>query len=212
MLPPCQGAPHPCQGAPFGSGAAVFAADDVGCPGRSTGEDAAPSSRSPITSGVMCSPTGPLAPRLGWSCSTDPGHPGAPGEPRCRDTPVSGLGRASWCIRLSVHTLGHRHSQCHQPTGLPAPRYTSKLLISIINSGAMPSVSCASEVTPEQRGGGCPGPVHAPLASPTHVSQQVVVLRDPMEDPDDVLRASRSRQKSYIFDVAFDSTATQVGA
>ncbi|NWH73410.1 KIF19 protein, partial [Piaya cayana] len=41
------------------------------------------------------------------------------------------------------------------------------------------------------------------------VDEQVVVLRDPMEDPDDVLRASRSREKSYTFDVAFDSTATQ---
>ncbi|NXW09590.1 KIF19 protein, partial [Fregetta grallaria] len=41
------------------------------------------------------------------------------------------------------------------------------------------------------------------------VDEQVVVLRDPMEDPDDVLHASRSREKSYIFDVAFDSMATQ---
>ncbi|XP_074703348.1 kinesin-like protein KIF19 [Strix aluco] len=38
---------------------------------------------------------------------------------------------------------------------------------------------------------------------------RVVVLRDPLADPDDVLRASRSRQKSYSFDVAFDATATQ---
>ncbi|XP_067164738.1 kinesin-like protein KIF19 [Apteryx mantelli] len=41
------------------------------------------------------------------------------------------------------------------------------------------------------------------------LDEQVVVLRDPMEDPDDVLRANRSREKSYVFDVAFDSTATQ---
>ncbi|XP_076210229.1 kinesin-like protein KIF19 [Aptenodytes patagonicus] len=41
------------------------------------------------------------------------------------------------------------------------------------------------------------------------MDEQVVVLQDPMEDPDDVLRASRSREKSYVFDVAFDSTATQ---
>ncbi|NXU26148.1 KIF19 protein, partial [Thalassarche chlororhynchos] len=41
------------------------------------------------------------------------------------------------------------------------------------------------------------------------VDKQVVVLRDPLEDPDDVLRASRSREKSYVFDVAFDSMATQ---
>ncbi|NWR66327.1 KIF19 protein, partial [Bucorvus abyssinicus] len=41
------------------------------------------------------------------------------------------------------------------------------------------------------------------------VDRQVVVLRDPMEDPDDVLRANHSREKSYIFDMAFDSTATQ---
>nr|XP_035934922.1 kinesin-like protein KIF19 isoform X3 [Halichoerus grypus] len=37
----------------------------------------------------------------------------------------------------------------------------------------------------------------------------MVVLMDPMEDPDDVLRAHRSREKSYLFDVAFDFTATQ---
>lgn len=32
---------------------------------------------------------------------------------------------------------------------------------------------------------------------------------DPMEDPDDILRANRSREKTYMFDVAFDYTATQ---
>ncbi|CAH2291475.1 kinesin KIF19 [Pelobates cultripes] len=31
-----------------------------------------------------------------------------------------------------------------------------------------------------------------------------------MEDPDDILRANRSREKSYVFDVAFDYTATQI--
>ncbi|NWS61279.1 KIF19 protein, partial [Chunga burmeisteri] len=41
------------------------------------------------------------------------------------------------------------------------------------------------------------------------VDEQVVVLQDPMEDPEDILRASRSREKSYVFDMAFDSTATQ---
>ncbi|NXT90548.1 KIF19 protein, partial [Anhinga rufa] len=41
------------------------------------------------------------------------------------------------------------------------------------------------------------------------VDEQVVVLQDPMEDPNDVLRASCSREKSYVFNVAFDSTATQ---
>lgn len=35
---------------------------------------------------------------------------------------------------------------------------------------------------------------------------------DPCEDPDDVLRAKRSREKTYMFDVAFDHTATQVCA
>ena len=38
----------------------------------------------------------------------------------------------------------------------------------------------------------------------------MVVLMDPMEDPDDILRAHRSREKSYLFDVAFDFAATQV--
>ncbi|KAG8129228.1 hypothetical protein E2320_015906 [Naja naja] len=38
---------------------------------------------------------------------------------------------------------------------------------------------------------------------------QMIVLMDPMEDPDDVLRANRSREKSYLFDVAFDFAATQ---
>ncbi|XP_077184395.1 kinesin-like protein KIF19 isoform X2 [Paroedura picta] len=41
------------------------------------------------------------------------------------------------------------------------------------------------------------------------VDDQIVVLMDPMEDPDDVLRANRSREKSYMFDVAFDFAATQ---
>lgn len=34
---------------------------------------------------------------------------------------------------------------------------------------------------------------------------------DPMEDPDDILRANRSREKTYMFDVAFDYSASQVG-
>ncbi|XP_034798711.2 kinesin-like protein KIF19 isoform X5 [Pan paniscus] len=41
------------------------------------------------------------------------------------------------------------------------------------------------------------------------VDEQMVVLMDPVEDPDDILRAHRSREKSYLFDVAFDFTATQ---
>ncbi|RXN02170.1 Kinesin-like protein KIF19 [Acipenser ruthenus] len=42
------------------------------------------------------------------------------------------------------------------------------------------------------------------------VDNQMVVLMDPLEDPDDILRANRSREKSYLFDVAFDYTATQI--
>ncbi|XP_018423729.1 PREDICTED: kinesin-like protein KIF19 [Nanorana parkeri] len=41
------------------------------------------------------------------------------------------------------------------------------------------------------------------------VDEQMVVFRDPMEDPDDILRANRSREKSYMFDVTFDYTANQ---
>ncbi|XP_067101461.1 kinesin-like protein KIF19 isoform X3 [Osmerus mordax] len=41
------------------------------------------------------------------------------------------------------------------------------------------------------------------------VDDQMVVLRDPMEDPDDILRANRSREKTYMFDVAFDFSANQ---
>ncbi|XP_077314819.1 kinesin-like protein KIF19 [Lithobates pipiens] len=41
------------------------------------------------------------------------------------------------------------------------------------------------------------------------VDDQMVVLMDPMEDPDDILRANRSREKSYMFDVTFDYTANQ---
>ena len=39
---------------------------------------------------------------------------------------------------------------------------------------------------------------------------QMVVLMDPMEDPDDILRANRSREKTYMFDVTFDYLANQV--
>ncbi|XP_056626635.1 kinesin-like protein KIF19 [Triplophysa dalaica] len=41
------------------------------------------------------------------------------------------------------------------------------------------------------------------------VDDQMVVLMDPMEDPDDILRAHRSREKTYMFDVGFDYSATQ---
>ncbi|NWS98151.1 KIF19 protein, partial [Mionectes macconnelli] len=38
---------------------------------------------------------------------------------------------------------------------------------------------------------------------------QGVVLMDPSEDPDDILRANRSREKTFAFDMVFDHTATQ---
>ncbi|XP_077358951.1 kinesin-like protein KIF19 isoform X2 [Festucalex cinctus] len=41
------------------------------------------------------------------------------------------------------------------------------------------------------------------------LDEQMVILMDPMEDPDDVLRANRSREKTYVFDVAFDYSASQ---
>ncbi|KAK5851106.1 hypothetical protein PBY51_001925 [Eleginops maclovinus] len=41
------------------------------------------------------------------------------------------------------------------------------------------------------------------------LDEQMVVLMDPMEDPDDILRANRSREKTYMFDVAFDYSASQ---
>ncbi|KAL6094598.1 kif19 [Pungitius sinensis] len=41
------------------------------------------------------------------------------------------------------------------------------------------------------------------------VDDQMVVLMDPMEDPDDILRANRSREKTYMFDVTFDYSANQ---
>uniref|UniRef100_A0A8C1MLX0 Kinesin-like protein KIF19 n=1 Tax=Cyprinus carpio TaxID=7962 RepID=A0A8C1MLX0_CYPCA len=37
----------------------------------------------------------------------------------------------------------------------------------------------------------------------------MVVLMDPCEDSDNVLRSNRSREKTYMFDVVFDYTATQ---
>lgn len=42
------------------------------------------------------------------------------------------------------------------------------------------------------------------------VCNQMVILMDPLEDPDDILRANRSREKTYMFDVAFDYLASQV--
>ena len=38
----------------------------------------------------------------------------------------------------------------------------------------------------------------------------MVILMDPSEDPDDILRANRSREKQYVFDRSFDGSATQV--
>lgn len=39
---------------------------------------------------------------------------------------------------------------------------------------------------------------------------QMVVIMDPMEDPEDVLRVGRSREKQYVFDIALDGASTQV--
>ncbi|XP_066496966.1 kinesin-like protein KIF19, partial [Tiliqua scincoides] len=41
------------------------------------------------------------------------------------------------------------------------------------------------------------------------VGEQMVVLMDPTEDPDDILRANRSREKTFIFDMVFGHKATQ---
>ncbi|XP_054698345.1 kinesin-like protein KIF19 isoform X2 [Grus americana] len=41
------------------------------------------------------------------------------------------------------------------------------------------------------------------------VGEQRVVLMDPTEDPDDILRANRSREKTFVFDMVFDHRATQ---
>ena len=38
---------------------------------------------------------------------------------------------------------------------------------------------------------------------------QLVVLRDPNEDSDDILRAHRSREKQYVFDHTFGPLSTQ---
>jgi len=38
----------------------------------------------------------------------------------------------------------------------------------------------------------------------------MVVLMDPMEDPEDILRANRSREKQFVFDTCFDGGCTQV--
>ncbi|KAI8480064.1 Kinesin-like protein kif19 [Branchiostoma belcheri] len=39
--------------------------------------------------------------------------------------------------------------------------------------------------------------------------QNMVVLMDPQEDPDDILRANRSREKQYVFDYSFDGRSSQ---
>ncbi|KAM7152111.1 kinesin-like protein KIF19 [Macrochelys suwanniensis] len=41
------------------------------------------------------------------------------------------------------------------------------------------------------------------------VGDQMLILMDPSEDPDDILRANRSREKTFIFDMVFDHKATQ---
>ena len=38
----------------------------------------------------------------------------------------------------------------------------------------------------------------------------MVVIMDPADDVDDILRQNRSREKQYIFDVVLDAAATQV--
>ena len=37
----------------------------------------------------------------------------------------------------------------------------------------------------------------------------MIVLMDPMEDPDDILRANRSRERQFVCDMVFDAKSTQ---
>ena len=41
------------------------------------------------------------------------------------------------------------------------------------------------------------------------LDQTMVVLLDPSDDPDDILRQNRNREKQYMFDYVFDPIATQ---
>ncbi|KAM3826815.1 kinesin-like protein KIF19 [Vipera latastei] len=41
------------------------------------------------------------------------------------------------------------------------------------------------------------------------MGEQIMVLMDPSEDPEDILRANRSREKTFIFDMVFGPQATQ---
>ena len=41
------------------------------------------------------------------------------------------------------------------------------------------------------------------------LDQTMVVLLDPSDDPDDILRQNRNREKQYMFDYVFDAIATQ---
>ena len=50
-------------------------------------------------------------------------------------------------------------------------------------------------------------PVSYSTANPKPL--QMVILTDP-RDEDDILRAKRSREKRYMFDIAFDSYITQL--
>ena len=38
----------------------------------------------------------------------------------------------------------------------------------------------------------------------------MIVLMDPLEDHDDILRANRSRERQFVFDMVFDAKSTQV--
>lgn len=40
----------------------------------------------------------------------------------------------------------------------------------------------------------------------------MIVLMDPLEDHDDILRANRSREKQFVFDMVFDAKSTQVNS
>jgi len=39
--------------------------------------------------------------------------------------------------------------------------------------------------------------------------ENMVVLMDPSDDPDDILRANRSREKQYVFDLSFGPASSQ---
>lgn len=101
---------------------------------------------------------------------------------------------------ISLSKEGKKHQNSHKTTG----KSSTKLVANIEGGEQLISVACRIRPLTEEE----------ILEGSTLIGHKVaddnmIVLMDPLEDSADILRANRSREKQFVFDMVLDARSTQ---